>query len=299
MDSFEETVIKLKDSHPQASSITKCVTYQLYSTPTTTPCISAKTDNNFAQFFGFKSISNHCFVEFKDFFHCVSLASQILRKKYKHSTFTYSSNTVSTLLKTEISSLTEPKLLHAFATGLCNCGIYLCHCDSEYKTVLKISLPENMQTFVVLSDSTNILQSFFHPYIATLCSSQPYNCIYSVHSGITINNTLYTTSKKMLIDLSKIVHKISTMSKSFDTFVNTLEKILILAHRSRHYSLSNANQYNLLKFLSYYGSNLEAQQLVELISLSDSVMICEEKFHKFSNELKKAKENLNLLIDLQ
>ena len=302
MDSHDNLDIKLSGCKPKTTLVTKNFTYELLTSPTTRTCIKAKKDKGIQNYCGFTSLSDDSYVEFKHFFQFLSLSNQVLRKKYNHSSFTYDQSIMPTIIPVEaqISEIVEPKLIHEFQTDDYKCGIYICRSnmtnqkETQYQSVLNICDKDKYVTIVNMSDSDNILQTFFHTYITLLCSNQPFDIINTIKGGVLVDDRKYTTAKKFLTDLSKIVNNISNDAVSFDAFVHTIEKIMILAHKSRPYSLSKADHYKLLRFLNIYGTSMEAETLVELICMSDTLTICENKFQTFFKNLNQLKQNLSI-----
>ena len=83
MDSHDELLIKLKDSKPKVTLITQPFYYHLLSSPTSRACISTtKRDPSVVNYCGFTCICEQSFVELKNFYQFVSLASLVLKKKY-------------------------------------------------------------------------------------------------------------------------------------------------------------------------------------------------------------------------
>ena len=300
MDSHDELLIKLKDSKPKVTLITQPFYYHLLSSPTSRACISTtKRDPSVVNYCGFTCICEQSFVELKNFYQFVSLASLVLKKKYNHTNFTYSKSTVRNLSLGD-EEISEPKLIHKFENDTYTCGIYICKSESdgsetEYQSVLNISDRNNsVCTLVNMVDSENILQTFFHSYFTTLCASPPFDTINTFVSGLTIEGVTYKSSRRMLTDVAKVVQNISNESSSFDSFVNTIEKMLLFAHRTRPYTVVKPNQHKLLSYLSIYGISLEPDNLLDLICVSDCITMCETKYKDFYSDLKTLKKNYNI-----
>lgn len=145
-----------------------------------------------------------------------------------------------------------------------------------------------------MEDSDIILQNLFHLYITTISTTDPYNVISSYKDGISVCGVLYNTSQKVIIDMCKIIKEIASSCVSFESYVNILEKIMILAHRSRSYTLANSNQYKLLTFLKIFGSFLRSNNLIELICLADSFELYQSKHRVFYDDIKNIKKMYNI-----
>ena len=200
--------------------------------------------------------------------------------------------------------ITEPKLIHEFSGDPYKCGIYISKSDSfdienEYQSVLKITDSDCNTTFVSMVDSDYILQTFFHPYITILCANPPFDTINNFESGVTIAGCTYKFARHMLTEMCKIVQKISKESKSFDIFVTTIERLLLLAYKARPFSIPKPNQKTLLHFLTIYGTSIEPKTLLDIICVADCITICEIKFGDFCTELQILKKNYKIGISPQ
>lgn len=305
MESHDALVIKLRDCKPKALLFTRHILYQLLSSPTSRDYILATKNSGAVNICGFTCICEQSYVEFRTFFQFVSLSSVILKRKYNHKKFTYSKSFVRDMLGLgDDEGITEPKLIHEFSGDPYKCGIYISKSDSfdienEYQSVLKITDSDCNTTFVSMVDSDYILQTFFHPYITILCANPPFDTINNFESGVTIAGYTYKFARHMLTEMCKIVQKISKESKSFDIFVTTIERLLLLAYKARPFSIPKPNQKTLLHFLTIYGTSIEPKTLLDIICVADCITICEIKFGDFCTELQILKKNYKIGISPQ
>ena len=293
MESYGELLIKFKDLRPKATCITSRISYQLFECPTAVATMSVNINSTDKSFCGFKDFNVHTYVDFKIFYQFLSISTQLLKIKFNHTQFTYSTEILSNFPLIDES----PRSIHEFIHHNYKCGIFLCKNDAvlngdQYVSVLKIVDSENRCTVVPLDFSDNLLQSFFHPYFIIISCTTPFDCVNKL--GISIDDILYTSSKKMLTEICKLMNCILDESASYDTYIYTIEKIMILSFRCRPYSLTKNNQKKLLLFLSHFSTSLDADHLVQLITIAHVLSQSETKFKKFVADLKLIKKNFNI-----
>ena len=298
MDSHASIATKLKDSTPKSVLVTNEFVYNLYSTKTTKSCILAKLCLNYGTQKLFDDISEDVYIDFLVFFKIISISKQILEFKMKTSNSKFDLDTIKKVIKVgEIEK--KIYILHTINISgfMSNIELRKLQCDAantQYQPILTISTNENKKTIVLMNNINLIIQSFYHFYFQTISASEPYSCFNIFKNGITICGVVYITSNKFIMDLIKIGNEIYSNSVNFESFVNTVEKILILAQKGRQYQLSKPAEFKFLTYLSVIGPFLEAKCLIDIICLCYASKVSQKKDEQFYHDIKQIRQDYNI-----